>query len=159
MFLSSFLILCIHLAKLRARLALQPDTSPAHCPHTHCWSQGTRQLRHVFCSIIRHLQNSQGPSPGEYRTKPGSAHWSLSPHLISSEVLWLSSEQQQKEKEKSGNGLYKRKLQRQTQSLFLEPIIELATSTLFSTTWYAKLNKAAMGANTPNDSQTDRTSN
>lgn len=129
-FLCLFLVLFIHLAKLRAWLALQSDTSLVRCLHTYCWSQGTRQLRHVFCSIIRHLQNSQGPSPGECRTKPGSACWSLSPHSISSEALWLNSEQQQKKK--SSNGLHKRKLQRQIQSFFLESIIELATSTLLS---------------------------
>lgn len=86
--------------KVRAWLALQSDGSLAQCLNTHCWSQGTRRLRRVFCSIIRHLQNSQGPLPGEYRTKPGSACWSLSPHLISSEVLWLNSEQQQGKKKK-----------------------------------------------------------
>lgn len=95
-----FRILCINSVKLRAWLALQSNTSLAQCLHTHCWSQGTRRFRRVFCSIIRHLQNSQGPLPGEYRTKPGSACWSLSPHLISSEVLWLNSRQQQGRKEK-----------------------------------------------------------
>lgn len=44
----------------------------------------------------------------------------------------------------------------QTQPLSLESIIELATSTLFSSILYAELNKIAIGVNTPNDSKTGR---
>lgn len=127
---------------------------PARSQYTHCQSQGTTQLRHVFCSIIRHLQNSQGPSPREYRTKPGSACWLLSPHLISSEVLWLNSEQQQKE---SGNGLY-RQLQRQIHSfffiysLFLMSVIELNTSVLCRSILYAKTRKVRIVARAPYNS-------
>lgn len=108
--------------KLRGWLALQSDTMLTQCMHTHCWSQGTRQLRRVFCSIIRHLQNSQGPLPGEYRTKPGSACWSLSPHLISSEVLWLNSKQQQGEKKMRKNlaMVYTRENCRSKSSLYFQ---------------------------------------
>lgn len=92
-FLSLFLILYIQ------------DAFWAPCQHTHCWSQGTRRPRRVFCSTIRHLQSSRGPWPEEYRTKPGSARWLLSPRLISSEVLWLNSEEQQKESDNALNNI------------------------------------------------------